>query len=92
MPSPAVCRHCGLPGRLRRRGLCWACHQTPGVREQYPSTSVMGNRGHGVGRVSAVPCKPCPFPPGSPEKIAALEGRARLRQPLWHPDDARPAD
>jgi hypothetical protein len=30
--------------------------------------------------------------PGSPEKIAILAERARLKQSLWHPDDARLED
>ena len=31
---------------------------------------------------------PTQAPPGSPEKVAVLEERARLRQSLWHPEDA----
>jgi hypothetical protein len=34
-----------------------------------------------------------PFPtsalPGTPDKVAVLAERARLRQALWHPQDAR---
>jgi hypothetical protein len=58
------------------------------VREQYVSLSKFGRRGleDFCGRA------PLPSPtralPGSSEKVAVLELRARLRQELWHPQDA----
>jgi hypothetical protein len=36
----------------------------------------------------AIPFAPTAALPGSPEKVAVLTQRARLRQPLWHPQDA----
>lgn len=84
------CRHC-RGGRVSRpRGLCWACYYTPGVREQYPSTSKFAREG--VGNRGFRRSLPPPFPtdalPGTPEKIAVLAERARLGQELWHPEDA----
>jgi hypothetical protein len=38
-------------------------------------------------RPAALPWLPTDAPPGSPAKVAALEERARLRQPLFHPKD-----
>ena len=35
----AVCRHCSKCKVNRPRGLCWSCYYTPGVKEQFPSTS-----------------------------------------------------
>jgi hypothetical protein len=37
------------------------------------------------------PAAPCPYHPGSPEKIACLCLRRRRRLPLWHPGDAQGA-
>jgi hypothetical protein len=34
-----------------------------------------------------LPAEACPFPPGSPEKIAVLRGRACRREALHHPRD-----
>lgn len=84
-----VCRHCGR-GRVNRpRGLCWSCYYTPGRRDLYPSTSKFARRGVGDrnGRVP-LPSRPTGAPPGSAEKVAVLEQRARLHQALWHPHDA----
>jgi hypothetical protein len=55
----------------------------------YPSTSKYARRGVGDfnGRVG-LPLAPTQAVPGSPEKVAVLEHRARLRQALWHPADA----
>lgn len=84
-----LCRHCHRVRPNRPRGLCWSCYYTPGVRDQYPSTSKFARRGVDDfnGRV-----KPPPLPtraaPGTPEKVAVLEERARLRMALWHPGDA----
>jgi hypothetical protein len=33
--------------------------------------------------------EPTTYPPGTPEKMAVLEERARNRQALWHPLDAQ---
>jgi len=84
-----ICRHCDHAPVSRPRGLCWSCYYTPGVRDQYPSTSKFGRRG--LGNFNGSPPLP-PFStqatPGSSEKIAILEERVRLKQSLWHPGDA----
>jgi hypothetical protein len=83
-----MCRHCQRVPSNRPRGLCWSCYYTPGVRERYPSTSKFARRGvadfDGEARLAA---KPTNAPPGSPEKVAVLEERARLGVSLWHPLD-----
>jgi hypothetical protein len=73
----------------RPRGLCWSCYYTPGVRDLYPSTSKFARRGVGDfnGR-ACLPPRPTAALPGTPEKVAVLIERARLRQDLWHPADA----
>lgn len=84
-----MCRHCGKVKANRPRGLCWSCYYKPGVRDQYPSTSKFGRRG--IDDFNGWPVEP-PEPtnalPGSSEKVAILEQRARLKLALWHPQDA----
>src|SRR5436853_2861688 len=84
-----ACRHCGRSRVNRPRGLCWSCYYTPGVRERYPSTSKFAQRGVGDfnGR-APLPSAPTAALPGTPEKVAVLMERARLKQALWHPLDA----
>jgi hypothetical protein len=84
-----LCRHCGRAPTNRPRGLCWSCYYTPGVRDLYPSTSKFARRGVGIsnGRVQ-LPAVPTRALPGTPEKVAILEERARNHQGLWHPADA----
>jgi hypothetical protein len=84
-----LCRHCKRVRPNRPRGLCWSCYYRPGVREQYPSTSKYARRGVGDfnGRC-ALPVTPTVALPGTPEKVEILAQRARLRQSLWHPEDA----
>jgi hypothetical protein len=84
-----LCRHCRMVKSNRPRGLCWSCYYTPGVRDQYPSTSKFARRGVGnFNRRTKLP--PCPTSalPGTLEKVAVLEERARLGVSLWHPLDA----
>jgi len=83
------CRHCRRVRVNRPRGLCWSCYYTPGLRDLYPSTSKFARHGIGdfLGPVKR-PIMPTPARPGSPEKVAILEERARLHQELWHPFDA----
>ena len=83
------CRHCGRPRVNRPRGLCWTCYYQPEIRARYPSTSKFGRRGlddfYGCGKP---PASPTMAQPGTAAKVAILEQRARLRQQLWHPQDA----
>jgi hypothetical protein len=90
-----LCRHCQKARVNRPRGLCWCCYYTPHVRELYPSTSKFARRGvsdfNGRATPTAIPTAALP---GTREKVAILEERARTRQDLWHPRDAtldRPA-
>ncbi len=85
-----ICKHCNKSKVNRPRGLCWGCYYTEGVKDQYPSTSKYARRGVGNGNasVAATPL-PTAYAPGSPEKMAVLEMRARNRQALWHPLDAQ---
>jgi hypothetical protein len=84
-----LCRHCKRVESNRPRGLCWSCYYRPGVRELYPSTSKFARRGVSDfnGRASLA-AQPTTAVPGSPEKVAVLEERARLGLALWHPLDA----
>ncbi len=84
-----LCRHCQKTRSNRPRGLCWSCYYTPGVREEYPSTSIFARRGVSDrnGRVQ-LPPEPTIASPGSAAKVAILEARARLGVALWHPLDA----
>ena len=83
-----LCRHCQRVRSNRPRGLCWVCYYTPGVRELYPITSKFARRGVGDFYGPApLPVLPTSAFPGTPEKVAVLEERARMRQNLWHPED-----
>lgn len=84
-----LCRHCQRVPSNRPRGLCWTCYYTPGVREQYPSTSRYARRGlDDFSGPSPEPVLPTAAPPGSEEKVRVLMERARRGQSLWHPADA----
>jgi hypothetical protein len=75
-----LCQHCGRHPRNRPRGLCWSCYYRPGVREQYPSTSKFAYRGvSDFNGGAALPTGPTSALPGTPEKVAILAERARLR-------------
>lgn len=84
------CRHCQRARANRPRGLCWACYHTPGMRERYPITSKCARRGEieDFTGTAPLPAGPTEALPGTPEKLAVLEERARGRQTLWHPGDA----
>ncbi len=88
-----VCRHCSNSKVNRPRGLCWSCYYRPGVKEMYPSTSKYARRGEGnFNGIAPVAPEPTTAAPGSPEKMAVLEMRVRMKQSLWHPLDARMSD
>ncbi|NBO90964.1 MAG: hypothetical protein EBV06_01400 [Planctomycetia bacterium] len=84
-----MCRHCQKVKSNRPRGLCWSCYYTPGVRAKFPSTSKFARRGVSdfTGQSRQV-LQPTDALPGTPEKLAILEERARLGLSLWHPLDA----
>jgi hypothetical protein len=84
-----ICQHCHQASVCRPRRLCWSCYYKPGVRDLYPTTSKFGRRGPGnINRNAPLPAFPTDARPGTPEKIAVLQERVRMRQALWHPDDA----
>lgn len=84
-----VCKHCQKSKVNRPRGLCWTCYYTDGVKDQYPSTSKYARRGVGNFTGNAPLPEPTTAAPGTPEKMAVLELRAKLKQALWHPMDAK---
>jgi len=83
-----LCRHCQKVKSNRPRGLCWSCYYSPGVRDQYPSTSKFARRGVSDFNGRARLPEPTDALPGSPEKVAVLMDRARRGLALWHPLDA----
>jgi hypothetical protein len=85
-----TCRHCSKSRVNRPRGLCWTCYYTPGVKELYPSTSKFARRGVGnfTGNAPLAPA-PTTAVPGTPEKLAVLEHRAKMKLAIFHPADAR---
>ena len=83
-----TCRHCGRSKVNRPRGLCWTCYYTPGRRDLYPSTSKFARHGLDDFEGAAYLPPPTDALPGTAEKVAVLCQRARMRQDLWHPDDA----
>jgi hypothetical protein len=85
-----ICQHCGHSKVNRPRGLCWSCYYKPGVKDMYPSTSKYARRGVGNFTGNApISGEPTIHPPGTPEKMAVLELRAKNKQALWHPLDAQ---
>lgn len=84
-----ICKHCQKSKVNRPRGLCWSCYYTDGVKDQYPSTSKYARRGEGNFSGMGTLPEPTEAAPGTPEKMAVLEMRAKLKQMLWHPNDAR---
>lgn len=88
------CRHCQRERKSIKRGLCWKCWYTPGVRELYPSTSKHAKRGVGVGGANsyAMPASPTSALPGTPEKVEELCKRALMGTAIFHPEDAQIGD
>jgi hypothetical protein len=85
-----VCRHCSRQKVNRPRGLCWSCYYTPGVKDLYVSDSPHARRGIGLGDTDRpLPPVPTATAPGTPERLAVLEQRARDRLAIFHPADAR---
>jgi len=87
-----LCRNCQKVKSNRPRGLCWSCYYTPGVREQFPSTSKFARRGVKDFNGRTKLGDPTPALPGSEEKVRVLMDRARLGLSLFHPQDALVGD
>lgn len=88
--STVTCGHCRRPVRiLVGRGLCKTCHRQPDIRDLY----VLPHRVHpGYGARNQrrdLPAEPTTADPGSAEKVAVLETRARAEVLLHHPGDRR---
>lgn len=89
------CRHCKVKFAGRPRGLCFTCYYLPGVREQYPPLSRMGEAGacrEDHYRAPRKMPKPTNALPGTSEKIEVLRARFERREWLWHPLDSRDED
>lgn len=85
-----LCRHCSAKRVNRPRGLCFPCFYAPGVRDLYPSTSKYSNRGYGnFAGLGLMPVAPTTAAPGSPEKVAVMEERAKRGERVNHAADAR---
>jgi hypothetical protein len=80
-----ICRHCATSRADRPRGLCRDCHATPGIKELYPCRRDCADRAGGA----PLPAAPTAAAPGTPEKLAVLEQRAKMKQAMFHPADAR---
>ncbi len=88
-PLPPCRAGCGRRAERQRGGLCRSCSRDAAVKLRFPSSSKYARRGVGAGcRGYRLPDAPTSAAPGSPEKVAVLEERARLGLALWHPDDA----
>lgn len=94
-----LCRGCKINRVQKPRGLCCRCYNDLELRMKSPPVSPFGNRGHGIDSIDScgevyqpsrrLPERPTSAIPGSPEKIAVLEERARCGRLLFHPDDLR---
>ena len=91
-PARRLCCHCHREPANRPRGLCWRCYHTPGVREQYPSTSKYTRRGVGNLTGDRPPPVPTDTLPGTPERVAVLAERAMRGEHLFHPGDTTRED
>ena len=87
------CQHCKTNVGSRARGLCYGCYLEPEIRELY---SAPLRQKFGPSEVvdfngpTKKPDAPTEALPGTPEKVAVLEERAKLGLSLWHPRDADP--
>ena len=83
------CRHCKKRKINRPSKLCWGCYYRPTIRVKYPPTSKYAYRGVGNFTGNApLADEPTTAEPGTPEKIAVFEERAKRNQSLFHPEDA----
>ena len=92
-----VCKNCQKEKkRLKHRGLCWSCYHNPDVRYLYPPCNKKGPYGRGGRKNDEIPDfnggysydqEPCPYPPGSKEKVAWLHKRVLARVRTDHPLD-----
>lgn len=80
-----LCGNCNnRPARKHRRGLCHSCYRRIDVRMRH------GTRCYEKPDAKQLPLpEPCCHQPGSEGKIQALAERVRLKQELWHPQDAK---
>lgn len=78
------CQHCHHGNATRPRGLCHGCYVRPSVRKKFPSEL---NRGHGVDNFAGRKPEPTRHRPGTPEKVAVLEERAKRGEELFHEED-----
>lgn len=85
------CRNClkAPASRLWRRGLCWPCYQTPGVRTKFPVNEKVKRRGVMNGFLTPpLPPEPTSAVPGSEAKVEVMRARAEAGYCIFHPGDA----
>lgn len=86
--TETLCKHCQQRRRNRPRGLCFKCFFCREIREQYPKTHGGNWKFEGQDFNGTAPLgSPTDAEPGTPEKIAVMEGRASSKQALFHPLD-----
>jgi len=88
-----VCVGCGKAKRIKcaSRRLCDWCFRNPVIREAHttPETTSRAEEGYGLVPATVLSAEPTTARPGSKEKIAVLEARARDGVLLWHPEDVK---
>jgi hypothetical protein len=82
------CRNCLRRKANRPRGLCVPCYYTPSVLARFPVTSKFAPRSFGHVGGYRLPVPALVFP-GTEEKLAIMEQRARAGESLFHPDEPR---
>jgi hypothetical protein len=83
------CLHCHV-GKPHRRGLCHDCYYNPQIRPLYGAISKFGNKVHLIEAAGQRPNgPPTDALPGTEAKLVVLCERARRRQNLFHPLDAK---
>lgn len=88
-PKRKACRHCRVGVGNRPRRLCWRCYESPDIRMRYASESKFGAWGDKprLRGSCASPASPTKAPPGTRERLLALQERAARGESLFHPDD-----
>lgn len=82
---PPACLHCKRGEvKIRARHLCASCNKKPEVRHLYPIVAHPA----AVAKAEARAFKPCTAPPRSAGRLATMQRRIALNQPLHHPGDA----
>lgn len=86
-----TCLHCPTGKACRPRGLCTLCYDDLEIRRKYPTKgNKFGCRSEAASVTSVRPAEsPTLARPKTADKIAVMAERVRLKQSLFHPDDAK---